>query len=129
MGEERTFLVIDYNVESRFLLVKTLRRKFPAATILEADDADHALNLVRSAAIDAIVTHRTFEVEGVELVSQLRAAAPGAMIVMVSGIERTDAAIAAGATTFLLYDEWLRIGSVVEQHLTRKPESAHPFAP
>jgi hypothetical protein len=39
--------------------------------------------------------------------------------VMVSGIDRTDAALRAGATCFLNYDEWLRVGSLVTDLLGR----------
>jgi hypothetical protein len=38
---------------------------------------------------------------------------------MVSGIERTGPALAAGADGFMLYDEWLRIGTLVKEILDR----------
>jgi DNA-binding NtrC family response regulator len=111
------FLVVDFHAESRFLLVKTLLRKFPGAAIFEEDDAERALELVRTRRFSAIITHRTFEVSGLDLVRMFREAAPELPIIMVSGIDRGQAALAAGATNFLPYDEWLRIGSVVETHL------------
>ena len=114
---EPTFLVIDHNAESRFLLVKTLKRKFANARVLESDEAEHALRLVHANRVDAVVTHRTFEVDGLELVHRLRAAAPELPIVMVSGIDREPSATQAGASAFLLYDEWLRVGTVVTQLL------------
>lgn len=126
MAGVESFVVIDYHAESRMLLVRTLRRKFPEAMIYETDDADHAIELVRLGNIAAVITHRTFEVEGVDLVRQLRAAHPDIIIVMVSGIDREDAALGAGATSFLPYDEWLRIGTVVENHL-RTRSDASPF--
>jgi hypothetical protein len=43
--------------------------------------------------------------------------------VMVSGMDREEAALAAGADVFLHYDEWLRIGSVVEQLLAAKSDT------
>jgi hypothetical protein len=43
---------------------------------------------------------------------------------MVSGIDRSEAALAAGANAFLPYDEWLRIGTVVEHYM----RSAEPPA-
>lgn len=55
--------------------------------------------------------------EGAELVQRLRDADPKVPIIRVSGIDRTANARAAGATAFLHYDEWLRIGNVVEEHL------------
>jgi len=110
-------VVIDYNAESRYLLVKTLRRKFPRAVIHETGDAEKAIEIARAVDLAAIVTHRTYEMEGAELVRRLRDADPRVPIVMVSGLDRTGEAQAAGATAFLNYDEWLRIGSVVEEHL------------
>lgn len=41
-------------------------------------------------------------------------------IVMVSGIDRTQPALAAGADRFLLYDEWLRIGTMVQELLAER---------
>jgi len=111
------FLVVDFQRESRFLLVKTLLRKFPRAVIRECEDADQAIQFARTQDVACIVTHRTFETPGVELVRQLREVDPNVPIVMVSGIDRQKGALEAGATSFLSYDEWLRIGSIVERHL------------
>lgn len=111
------FLVIDFHAESRFLLVKTLLRKFPGALVQECEDADIAAQLAASARLTAIVAHRTFETTGAELVKQLRAVDARIPIVMVSGIDREAEMLAAGANAFLHYDEWLRIGTVVAEHL------------
>jgi hypothetical protein len=54
---------------------------------------------------------------GVELVEAFRKINPSVPIVMVSGIERTTPALAAGADRFLLFDEWLRIGTIVQELL------------
>ena len=107
--------MIDFNAESRFLLVKTLRRKFASAVIHETDVADDAVELAKHTSLTAVVSHRTFDVEGVELVRQLRAVDAEVPIVMVSGIDRGTAPLEAGATVFLQYDQWLRIGTVVEE--------------
>ena len=124
MPREPTFVVIDFHAESRYLLVTTLRRKFPDAEIHEIDDADVAIALVQGRQVTAVITHRTFEVEGVDLVRQLRAVDSRVPIIMVSGVDREEAALAAGATAFLHYDEWLRTGSVVEAHLPRITDRA-----
>jgi CheY-like chemotaxis protein len=114
-----TFLVIDDNPDSRFLLVKTLLRKFPHAALEECQQADAAVARSATCRYAAIVVHRTPEVDGVTLIGMLRHRAPSVPIVMVSGIDRTQQALAAGATCFLHYDEWLRIGTVVAQLLDR----------
>jgi DNA-binding NarL/FixJ family response regulator len=117
MSQAPAFVVIDFHAESRYLLVKTLRRKFPRAIIHESEDAEKAIEIARAVNLAAIVTHRTFDMEGVELVRRLRDADPKVPIIMVSGIDRAAAAKTAGANSFLHYDEWLRVGSVVEAHL------------
>lgn len=120
------FLVIDENTDSRFLLVKTLLRKFPSALLQECHDADTAIATARSDKLTAIVAHRTYDYDGVTLVALLRRANPTVPIVMVSGIDRTPQALAAGANAFLSYDEWLRIGSVVGEVLEKPEESSGP---
>jgi CheY-like chemotaxis protein len=107
------FLVVDDNDEHRFLLVKTLLRHFPHALLHECADEESALALATSPSLTAIITHRSLGLTGVELVRRLRALNATVPIVMVSGIDRTSTALAAGATRFLLYDEWLRVGLVV----------------
>ena len=107
------FLVIDENADSRFLLVKTLLRKFPNALLQECHDHQTALSTAQTDKLTAIVAHRTYDCDGINLIASLRQVNPTVPIVMVSGIDRTPQAIAAGANTFLSYDEWLRIGSVV----------------
>lgn len=115
------FLVVDFHSESRFLLVRTLLRKFPGAVIHEADDAEDAFAIARRPNIGAIIAHRTFEMSGIELVRGFRAIDREVPIIMVSGVDREKAALDAGATSFLPYDEWLRIGSVVNVGMTDHP--------
>lgn len=103
------FLVIDDNRDSRFLLAKTLLRKFPDAILHECETSGDALNAVRSRPLAAIISHRTADTPGIELLLELRAVNPSVPIVMVSGADRKEAALAAGADRFILYDECLRI--------------------
>jgi DNA-binding NtrC family response regulator len=117
------FLVVDFQRESRFLLVKTLQRKFPAAVIRECDDAVQAVQMARTQDLACIITHRTFETPGADLVRALREVDPDVPIVMVSGMDRQRAAMDAGATSFLNYDEWLRVGTIVETHIAMREEA------
>lgn len=126
MPERPHFLVIDDNSDSRFLLVKTLLRKFPAAVIKEGQSAESATAAVRSQSFDALIVHRSTEMAGVALVAELRSISPQMPIVMVSSIDRRAAAAAAGANAFLLYDEWLRIGTVVSALIERQGENTTP---
>ena len=126
MTGHRQFRVIDDNADSRFLLVKTLLRKFPQALLQECQDSDVAIVAARNAKLDAIVAHRASDVDGPTLVRLLRHTNAIVPIVMVSGLDRTAAAMEAGASAFLNYDEWLRIGTVVADLLLPKdsPEPA-----
>jgi CheY-like chemotaxis protein len=124
--QQVTFLVVDFHAESRYLLVKTLLRKFPNAIIHEVDDAEEAVGRVRGGEITAVITHRTFDVEGLALVREFRAADPVIPIVMVSGIDREEAALAAGANRFLHYDQWLRLGTVIESVLSNPSQVEEP---
>jgi CheY-like chemotaxis protein len=118
--EPPVFLVVDHNCDSRFLLVKCLLRKFPNAVVQEAKDGDSAIKMAKRGGLSAIISHRTTEMLGVELVEKFREADLVVPIVMVSGIDRTQPALAAGADRFLLYDEWLRIGTVVQELLAER---------
>jgi CheY-like chemotaxis protein len=118
MSETRLkFLIIDGNVDSRYLLARTLKRKFPSALILECQTRDTAVALLSDEKPDAVIAHRTDEVDGVTIIQTLRNLNATIPIIMVSGIDRQEAAKSAGANSFLHYDEWLRIGSVLDELL------------
>jgi DNA-binding response OmpR family regulator len=119
MTRHRQFLVVDDNPDSRFLLVKTLLRKFPQALMQECQDSDVAVTAARNPKLDAIVAHRATDVDGATLIRLLRQISPTVPIVMVSGLDRSAAALEAGANMFLNYDEWLRIGTVVGDLLAK----------
>lgn len=127
MPSSRKFLIVDDNADSRFLLVKTLVRKFPQAVIQECTDGDVAVALTKSEKLDALVVHRAAEVDGLTLIRMLREARSDIPIVMVSGFDRSKQSIEAGATAFLSYDAWLRIGTVVAD-LLADAKRARPAA-
>lgn len=107
------FLIVDDNPDSRFLLAKTLLRKFPGAALLESRTSDRAVAILSKELPAAVIAHRAEEMDGAALIRALRESNPTVPIVMVSGIDRTEVARASGANSFLHYDEWLRIGTVV----------------
>lgn len=67
----------------------------------------------------AVVSHRTSQEKNIDIVRHLRSIDSRVPIVMVSGIDREPQARAAGASAFLHPDEWLRIGSLLEEQLQR----------
>jgi CheY-like chemotaxis protein len=121
MHSPRKFLIVDDNADSRFLLVKTLLRKFPQAVLHETQNGESAIGAVQSIHFDAVVVHRATEVDGLTLIRALRHVNRNVPIVMVSGIDRTKQALEAGANTFLSYEAWLRIGTVVAEMLGAQP--------
>ncbi len=80
--------------------------------------------MVRAETLDAVIVHRSADVDGTTLTKLIRDSNPQVMIIMVSGYDRSKEARAAGATSFLSYDEWLRIGTVVSDELKARESSS-----
>jgi DNA-binding NarL/FixJ family response regulator len=95
------------------LLSQTLARKFPRATIHCSADPAECLKIGAELPLDAIIVHRAIGITSEEMVRKLRQALPATPIIMVSVSDRKGSALSAGATQFLLYEEWLMLGQVV----------------
>jgi CheY-like chemotaxis protein len=121
MVQNPEFLVVDDHLDNRFLLTKTLNRKFPDALLQECQDSAAAVMAVKRASLSAVIMHRSADVEGLSLLEILRKANPTIPILFVSGANHRDEALRAGATAFLNYDAWLRVGTVVEDMLKDRP--------
>ena len=111
----RSFLVIDSFEEMRLLVVRTLRRVFPDALITEAHDFEEAISLTRDTAYDAIVVHRAIGADAKTIIQLIRCDNAAVPIIAVSSMDRTDEVLSAGATAFLNFEEWLRIGRLVAE--------------
>jgi response regulator RpfG family c-di-GMP phosphodiesterase len=111
------FLIIDDNPDNRFLLTKTLLRKYPAAALVECQSIDTAMRVLKNEAIDLIVAHRATEVGGADLVREVRRVNTTTPLIAVSGVNRCRETLAAGANRFQLLDEWLMVGHVAAQLL------------
>jgi response regulator RpfG family c-di-GMP phosphodiesterase len=111
------FLIIDDNPDNRFLLTKTLLRKYPAAALVECQSIGTAVRVLKNETIDLIVAHRATEVGGAELVREVRRVNTTTPIIAVSGVNRCRETLAAGANRFQLLDEWLMVGHVAAQLL------------
>lgn len=113
----RTFLIVEDSTEGQYLLSRTLKRKFPDAAISTCEDADEALAIANRHVPNAVIVHRAADADGVAITRQLREQHPALVIIMVSGRDQSREAQAAGATRFLSYEEWLRIGTIVADEL------------
>lgn len=70
---------------------------------------------------DGILVHRAGEMDIESLILSIRGVAPDAPIIALSGFDRSKEALAAGATKFLNYDQWLLMGTAVEDAVIRAP--------
>jgi CheY-like chemotaxis protein len=121
MPSPRRFLIVDDIADSRALVVRTLLRKFPTALVQESQESATALAAVAAENFDLVVAHRAADVDGLTLIRLLRQAHATVPVLMISGLDRSREALAAGATAFHNYDEWLRIGTVVAELLAPPP--------
>jgi len=98
----RTFLVLDDNVDSRFLNRALLEQEFPQSTVVECGSIAEALAASQGQRLDAVITdHHLGASEGTDFVAQLRARGASCPVLMVTGSSdpRVHArAYAAGAT-------------------------------
>jgi len=112
------FLIVDDSPDNRYLVSRTLLRKFPAAAAaVECQTFAAAAKLLNSTAVDLIIAHRTPEFRGVALIQQLRTLCPTVPIIALSSMNQREAALAAGADRFYLTDEWLLIGAAAVELL------------
>lgn len=125
------FLVVDDVPDNRFLVSKSLLKKFPGSLVQECEESTPAIAAVQHDRLSAIIVHRGLDVDGPTMVALVRRVNPSVPIIMVSGRESCPAAIEAGANAFLNYESWQRIGALVEQTITeervRARESQFPF--
>lgn len=113
MAFNPTFLVVEYHEDNLALLARTLRRKFPTCVCIECTDLESALKTAAKIPLSAAIVHKAEDADGLFVVDALRGALPAVPIVYLSSVERQKEAKAAGATAFLLYDQWLRLGTLV----------------
>jgi DNA-binding response OmpR family regulator len=111
------FVVVDDNADTRFILVRALSKSFPDTIIQECWDTQTALDRAGAPGVTAAIVHRTTEMTGVYFVQSLRRLNPLVPILMISGIDRSHVALAAGANRFLLFDQWQQVGAVVAELL------------
>ena len=117
MSNAFKFLVIDADDDSRILLERALLRRFPNCALLECASLGAAFELVRNGPPTAILVHRADGMDGASAVRELRKVFPTLPIVMVSVYDHSRDALAAGATRFLLREDWARTGFLFEELL------------
>lgn len=112
--------MIDDNPEGRLFFSKILDSSVPGVDIIECENSEVALHELGTKKTALFLVHRANDADGLPLVEMLRAASPTIPIIYVSGIDRTDAALAAGATSFLQFNQSHLIGGIV-RNILRAP--------
>lgn len=118
------FLVVDDVPDNRFLVSKSLLKRFPTSIVQECEESTPAIAAAQHDRLSAIIVHRGRDVDGPTMVALLRRVNPSVPIVMVSGRESCPAAIEAGANAFLNYESWPRIGALVDQTMEEERSKA-----
>lgn len=98
----RRVLVVDDDADLRFLLRVALDRAGESVVVAEASNGRDAIDAAREHLPDVIVLDEMMPVmSGMEALPWLRAAAPGARIVVYSAAAKTDGDRFAAADAFL----------------------------
>ena len=98
---KKCVLVVDDEIESRYLLAENLRAS--GFTVYEASSADEAVVLLRSrAAFDAVITDIQMpgQMDGLMLAESIRENLPVVLVVVVSGLDMDDALRQKGTKFF-----------------------------
>src|SRR4051794_9521250 len=94
-------LLIDSDTDNSDLLVHAIRRVFPATELVQSGEAVESMSKLAVEEYDAVVVHRTDQISAINLVATVRKIAPTVLIIAVSGIDRSEGVLAAGADGFL----------------------------
>jgi len=114
MAGTQRFLIVEDDADGEFLLERALLRRFRKASIQIYRDGDEAIAAAQSGSWAGFVVHRALDVDGIEMVRRLRAAAPDVRVVLVSGRDQSAAAKQAGAI-FSQFNDWQGLAAVFDQ--------------
>jgi len=113
------FIIIDDNRDGKFTLSRALFRHYPTNTIHEYRDFESARPPLTALPEDGgkavVLLHRTPNLEGPELVRCVREVQSRVPVVALGNPAVAKQSIAAGASQFLDYEAWLRLGTTVKE--------------
>jgi DNA-binding NtrC family response regulator len=114
----RQFMIIDDNRDGSFVLNRSLFGHFRTAAVHEYRDLESATDALRALPEDGgpvvVLTHRTAKLAGAELVRSIRDLHPRVPIIAMGDPGEEAKVLAAGATGYLDYAAWLRLGLLVK---------------
>lgn len=116
MDSAHCYLVVAEDPARLSHVTATLHRRFPKAVVQTCCDSALAIEAMRSRRTDAIVVHRSSDMDEIPLIEALRSTSRAPIISFI-GRQRQEQALAAGATRCLEPEEWLLVGSVIAELL------------
>lgn len=122
MSTPRKILVVGDDDHTRFLIAKTLLRRFPQVVLLECIKGSSAVTTATFEPLDLVVVHRADDMSGLDIVRALRRVLPGLPLVLIGAEDRMDA-LAAGATRCLSKEDWMQAGSIASEIISEKARS------
>lgn len=109
----KRILIVEDNAYFLQFLKETLHARLPSTDILEATNAEEALQKIGTFSLDAIFTDlRLPGANGLELTQKIKAQYPDAIVVILTNYdlpEYREAAFQAGANHFLSKDSFLKM--------------------
>lgn len=120
MGQFCKFLVVADIEEERTLYLRTLLRKFPEASVVDCKVETALAKHLDDESFDGVVVHFNANPNVIAFVRSIKARHPARPIIALSGVNRSIDATAAGASFFLLADQWLMLGPLMHDLLAAR---------
>lgn len=119
MDHPRHFLVVDHEPATRLLLGNLLVGHFPGAVVHESQEGRHAVAIAAVEKLDAIIVHRSADMDMPALTRILQSIDATVPIVATSRLDCAPEALAAGAGYFVPSADWPQFGLIVARALER----------
>jgi DNA-binding response OmpR family regulator len=124
------FLIVDDDADSTFLARRNLLTAFPAATVVQVETGQAALEALQREEFTAVITdYRMPWMDGLTLVRKIREMQLHVPIIMRTAMEDLEEqARAAGVDYVLPWFRWRELGEVVREvlHCNSSSRSHHP---
>jgi CheY-like chemotaxis protein len=116
VNSELHFLIVDDDIDKRYLVSYSVARAFPRASLYECSSGQEAIDFLKAQRVDALITdHSMAPVNGIELIRHVRSRDKALPILMVTGHpEIRDEALAAGATSVIEWSGYTDVGKLLK---------------
>lgn len=119
-------LIVDDDIDKRFVIAHSVAKKFPSASLFECNSGEEALRYLHDNYVDAIVTnHSMAPIDGLTLIRKVRVERTTLPILMVTGhVGVAAAALEAGADRVIEAKPGEDIGAALEELLRNRQKIA-----